>query len=189
MDFNGDLDPFLRESITMSNDTLQIVLVAAVALIALLQLIILLAVFVVIVKTARLVRTDLEDLRSSVMPVIYNVRDLLMRLTPKIEETAGDVAVLVRSLRTQVADVQSAADEIIGRVRHQAGRVDTMLSSVFDAVERAGSFMADAVAKPMRQISAILASAKAVIESLRTVDPAAVRSRSNQAHSDNDIFV
>lgn len=175
--------------LNFDNQTFQIILVAAVALIALLQVIVLLALLTVIIKTARAVRKDLEDLRSSLAPIIYNTRDLLTRLTPKIEETTRDVAVLIHSLRTQAADVQSAADEIIGRVRHQAGRVDTMLSSVFDAVERASAFMADTVAKPVRQISAILASAKAVVESLRTVDPAAARSRSNQAHGDNDLFV
>ena len=89
----------------------------------------------------------------------------------------------------QAADVQSAANEIIERVRRQASRLDTMLSNVLDAVERASVFMADTVAKPMRQLSAILASAKAVVESLRTVDPAAARSQSNRAPGDNDMFV
>ncbi len=171
------------------NQTFQTILVAAVALIALLQVIVLLAVLTVIIKTARAVRKDLEDLRSSLAPIIDNTRDLLTRLTPKIEETIGDLAVLIHSLRTQAADVQSAADEIIGRVRRQADRVDTLLSGVFDAVERASAFMANTVAKPVRQISAILASAKAVVEALRTVDPAVARSRSNQAHGDNDMFV
>ena len=68
--------------------------------------------------------------------------------------------------------MQSAANEIVARVRRQASRLDTMLSSVLDAVERAGAFMADAVAKPMRQLSAVLASAKAVVESLRSAEPA-----------------
>ena len=169
--------------------TIQLALMAAIALLILVQMIVLLAVFLVIRKAARSIREDLEDLRSSIAPIIYNTRDLLTRLTPKIEETTNDLASLTHSLRTQAADLQSSADEIIGRVRHQAGRVDNMLSSVFDAVERASAFMANSVAKPMRQISAILASAKAVVESLRTVDPAAARSRSNQAHGDNDIFI
>jgi methyl-accepting chemotaxis protein len=110
-------------------------------------------------------------------------------MTPKIEETTGDLAALAHTLRTQAADVQSAANEIVDRVRRQAGRLDTMLSNVLDAVERASVFMADTVAKPMRQLSAVLASVKAVVESLRTVDPAAPRSQSSRAHSDNDMFV
>jgi uncharacterized protein YoxC len=182
----------LRESITMpnlNNQTIQLALVAAVALLMLFQMIVLLAVFFVIRKAARSIREDIEKLRSSVAPIIYNTRELLTRLTPKIEETTSDLAALTRSLRMQAADVQSAADEIVDRVRRQASRLDTMLSNVLDAVERASVFMADTVAKPMRQLSAILASAKAVIESLRTVDPAAARSRPNHAPGDEDRFV
>ena len=54
------------------------------------------------------------------------------------------------------------------RVRRQASRLDTLMTNVLDTVDRASNFMADAVAKPMRQFSAILASVKAAIESLRT---------------------
>ncbi len=169
--------------------TIQLALVAAVALLMLVQMIVLLAVFLVIRKAARSMREDLEDLRSSVAPIIYNTRDLLTRLTPKFEETTSDLAVLTHNLRMQAADVQSAANEIVDRVRRQASRLDTMLSNVLDAVERASVFMADTVAKPMRQLSAILASAKAVVESLRTVDPAAARSQSNRAPGDKDMFV
>ncbi len=176
----------------LDSQTTQMVLMIAVAVIMLLQVIILLAVFVVIIKTARAVRKDIEDVRSSVAPLIYNARDLFTRVTPKIEETTGDLAALAHSLRTQLTNVQSATDEIVDRVRRQAGRVDTMLSGVLDAVERAGVFMADTVAKPMRQLSAILASAKAAIESLRTmdrVDHAAADSRPNHVPSDHDMFV
>ncbi len=174
---------------SLDSQTTQMVLICAVALVLLLQVIVLLAIFVVIIRTARTVRQDLEDLRSSVAPIIDNTRDLLKRVTPKIEQTTSDLAALTHTLRTKADDVQIAADEIVERVRRQSSRLDMMLSDVLDAVERAGVFMADTVARPMRQISAIMASAKAVIESLRTVAPAAARSRSNQAHGDNDRFV
>jgi hypothetical protein len=173
----------------LDNQTIQLALVVAIALAIVLQAIVLLALFLVIRKAARSIREDLEDLRSSIAPIIYNTRDLLTRLTPKIEETTSDLAVLTHNLRMQLVDVQTAADEIVERVRRQASRLDTMLSNLLDAVERASAFMADAVAKPMRQISAILASAKAVIESLRTADPAAVRAQANRANGDNDMFV
>ncbi len=122
------------------------------------------------------------------MPVIENTRDLFARLAPKIESTTSDLAVLTRALRDQTADVQAAADEIIARARRQASRLDTMLSSVLDAVDRASAFMADTVAKPMRQLSAFLASAKAVVESLRSTE-GAPRAEASRRSSDNDMFV
>jgi methyl-accepting chemotaxis protein len=173
----------------LDNQTIQLALVAAIALLMLFQTAVILALFLVTRKAVRSMREDLEDLRSSLAPIIYNTRDLLTRLIPKIEETTGDLAVLTHSLREQAADVQSTANEIIERVRRQASRLDTMLTNVLDAVERASAFMADTVAKPMHQLSAILASAKAVIESLRTVDPAAAHSRPNHAPGDDEMFV
>lgn len=172
----------------LDNQTIQLALVAAVALAMLIQAIVLLAALIALRKLARNLQEQVEDIRSSVMPVIENTRDLFARLAPKIEETTSDLVVLTRALRDQTADVQAAADEIISRARRQASRVDTMLSSVLDAVDRAGVFMADTVAKPMRQLSAFLASAKAVVESLRSSDGAS-RADANRTSGDNDMFV
>ena len=173
----------------LDNQTIQTALVAAVALLMLFQMIVLLALFFVIRKAARSIREDVKDLRSSVAPMIDNTRELITRLAPKIEQTTSDLAVLSRSLRMQAADVQSAANEIVDRVRHQASRLDTMMSNVLDAVDRASVFVSDTVAKPMRQLSAILASAKAVIEALRTAEPAVASSRPNHAPGNEDPFV
>ena len=172
----------------LDNQTIQLALVAAVALAMLIQAIVLLAAFVALRKLAK--NPSRTDRRPALLGHAghRNTRDLLTRLAPKIEPTTSDLAVLTRALRDQTADVQAAADEIIGRARRQARRVDTMLSSVLDAVDRAGAFMADTVTKPMRQLSAFLASAKAVVESLRNTEGAS-RAEANRASGDNDLFV
>jgi methyl-accepting chemotaxis protein len=172
----------------LDTPTIQLALVAMVALAMVIQAIVLLAALSALRKLAKSIREEIEDLRSSVMPVIDNTRDLIARIAPKIEATTSDLAVLTHALRDQTADVQAAADEIVARVRRQASRVDTMLSSVLDAVDRANAFMADTVAKPMRQLSAFLASAKAVVESLRSTEGAS-RADANRASGDNDLFV
>ncbi len=172
----------------LDNQTIQLALIALVALAMLIQAIVLLAAFVAMRKAARSADEKLEEIRSSVMPLVDKTRDLLTRLTPKIEGTAEDLAALAHSLRMQTTDVQYAANELITRVRSQASRIDTLLSNVLDAVERAGGFMADAVSKPMRQLSAILASAKAAVESLRSYE-SAPRSNADRMSGDNDMFV
>jgi ABC-type transporter Mla subunit MlaD len=172
----------------LDTQTIQLALVAAVALAIVIQAIVLVAALFVLRKLAKSISEEIEDLRSSVMPVIESTRDLFARLAPKIEATTSDLAALTRALRDQTADVQAAADEIIARARHQATRVDTMLSSVLDAVDRAGAFMADTVSKPMRQLSAFLASARAVVESLRRSE-GTPRAEANRASGDNDLFV
>lgn len=174
--------------IKLDTQTLQLALVAMVALAMLLQAIVLLAVFIVIRKAVRAMRQDLENLRSSVMPIVDNTNELFRRVAPKVETTAEDLAAMTHSLRAQIADVQSAAAEIIARVRHEANRFDSMLSNLLDVVDRAGAFMTDTVAKPMRQLSGLLAAVKAVVESLRAAEHASP-SQPNRAQDDGDMFV
>jgi ABC-type transporter Mla subunit MlaD len=181
----------LREGNAMShldNQNIQLALVAAVALAMLIQAIVLLFALIALRKLANSIRQEMEDLRSKIMPVIENTRVLIARVAPKIEQTTSDLAVITRALRDQTADIQVAVDEIVGRAHHQARRVDAMVSNALDTVDRAGSFVADTVAKPMRQVSAFLASAKAVIESLRSTQGGS-RADSNRASGDSDLFV
>lgn len=180
----------LREMITMKidNQTIQLALIALVALAMLVQAIVLLAAFVAMRKAARSINEKLEEIRSAVMPLVERTRELVTRLSPKIETTADDVAALAHSLRVQTADLQSAADEIVGRLRTQAGRLDGMLSNLFDTVEHAGAAVSDAVNKPMRQLSGILASVKAFVETMRSGAPAPGSQAAPPAR-DHDMFV
>jgi signal transduction histidine kinase len=152
------------------NQTIQLVIVVAVAVALAIQTIALLAALLVMRKLAKSVQKDIEQVRGTVMPLIADVRELVTRVKPRIEEATLDITVLIHSLREQTADVQSVADDVIARARRQASRIDSMFSGVLDTVDRASTFMADTVAKPMRQLSAFLASAKAVVEALRSTD-------------------
>jgi hypothetical protein len=170
------------------NQTIELALFALVALAMLVQAIVLLAAFIAMRKAARSIDEKLAAFGASVTPLIDNTRALVTRLTPRIEETADDLAALTHSLRVQTADIQFAANEIVARARIQASRLDSMLSHVLDTLQRTGNFMSDTVNKPMRQFSAILASVKAVVESLRTGTPAP-RSQANRESTDHDMFV
>lgn len=168
--------------------TIQLALFALVALAMLTQAIVMFAAFIVMRKAARAADEKFEAFQSSVTPLIDNTRTLVTRLTPMIEQTAGDLAALTHSLRVQTADVQSAANEMIARARVQATRLDAMLSHVLDTLDRTGHVMSDAVNKPIRQFSAILASVKAVVESLRSGVPEPA-SHSKSRSGDHDMFV
>ena len=151
----------------LDHQTIQLALVAAVAAAFVLQAIVLFAALLVLRNLAKTVRLEIQDLRDAAMPVIESTRELVEHVKPRIEEKTEDLAQVARALNVQVADVQSAASEILVRARQQADRIDTMFSSVLDSVDRIGGMMADTVTKPMRQLSAFLASARAVVESLR----------------------
>jgi ABC-type transporter Mla subunit MlaD len=152
----------------LDSQTVQLIIVAAVAVTMLLQAIALLAIFSALRNTAAEMRKDIEELRTSVVPVIESARELLAHTGPKIEAAIIDAAAIAHNLRRQTVDVQAAANEIIERMRRQSARADGMLTNLMDGVDKTAGFMTESVSKPMKQISGLLASAKAVIESLRT---------------------
>ncbi len=168
--------------------TVQLIIVAAVAVALLLQTIFLLAILVVVRKQARSIREDVEDLRAELLPIIHNTRELFVHVAPKIEEAAGNLSALAQGLRAQASDVQSSATEILDRLRRQTTRVDAMMSTVLDAIDHAGVFMTEALAKPMRQLSGLLVSARAVVEALRTSE-GSTHSQPTHIPGDKDMFV
>ena len=179
----------------MNPQTLELALFALVALAMMVQAFVLLAAFLAMRKTAQSINEKLEDMRSSLVPIIASVtpivettRNLIGKLAPRIDAASEDVAAMAHSLRAQTADFESAANEMVERARAQANRLDAMFSNVFDAMDRAGGFMADCINKPMRQFSAVLASVRAAIESFRNSVPTP-RSQSNHASGDGDMFV
>lgn len=154
----------------IDNQTIMLAIVAVTAMAVLLQAFILLGIFISVRKAARSLKDQVEELRSAVIPVVNNTRDLITRVTPYVESTVYDVATMAHELREQTAQVEITTKDILARLRKQSSRVDAMLSTVLDAVDRAGSFLTDAVSKPARQLAGVLASVKAVVESLRSSD-------------------
>lgn len=152
-------------SIGIENTILAFVAIAALALA--IQTIGMIAMLLVARKAAKNVREELEQYRSSLMPLILRAREAVQNVAPKVEAAADELTAITTKLREQTADVQEAANDIIARTQRHVGRIDSILSSIFDRVERAGTFMSDAVAKPMRQLSGVIASVKAVVDTLR----------------------
>src|SRR5271165_6615028 len=135
---------------------------------------------------------EIEDIRSSVMPVVKDTRELVessralfIRLSPKVESTVTDVAELTRRVRVQAADVELSVEEILGKVRKQAGRIDSMFSGTLDAVDKATAFVTDAVGKPVRQLSGVLAGIKAAVEALSVPNS---KIHEPSVHDDKDMF-
>jgi adhesin HecA-like repeat protein len=170
----------------------QIILLACIVvtgLAMLLQTIILLAIFFALRKSAKAVREQTQSLHTAIMPVIFDARDmlantqgilasaqdfltsaqgLLNRISPKVETAVGDLAQITEGLREQSTGLQSSVTEIVERVQRQSDRIDSMLSSFLDTVDRAGSFAALLVSKPVRQVSGVISMVRAVVDSLRS---------------------
>jgi methyl-accepting chemotaxis protein len=193
----------LREIVPMpklDNETIELVFIAVTALAVLMQAIVLLFIYLALRKAIGSLREEVLDLRSSLMPVADNTRELIentrtlventrrvfARVAPKAEATASDVARVARGLREQTEELESAAQEILARVRVQTGRMDAMTTNGLDAVDRAGSLVAETVGKPVRQLLGLAAAAKAIVETLRAPVHGPRRARFS---GDEDTFV
>jgi uncharacterized protein YoxC len=181
----------------MNHETIELACIALGALALLIQSIVLLAIFLGMGKATKKMQEEIEDIRSSVMPVVKdtkelveNARALFIRLSPKVESTVTDVAELTRSFRAQAADVEVSIEEILGKARKQAGRIDSMVSGTLDAVDNAAAFVTETVSKPVRQLSGVLAGIKAAVESLSAPNsPPNSRIHEPRVHDDKDMFV
>jgi uncharacterized protein YoxC len=152
------------------SQTILLAFVAVVALAMLLQAIVMLAIYLSLRKAARSIKEKFEDLRDSISPIIDNTRTLVARVAPRVESTADDLAAMAHGMRAQTADIQAAATEILERLRAQTARMDGMISSVFDTLDRA--------------------SVKAVVESLRNAESKTHTSPAPEdTNSDKDMFV
>jgi uncharacterized protein YoxC len=177
----------------MNHETIELACIGLGALALLIQSIVLLAIFVGMGKATKKIQEEIEDIRSSVMPVVKDTRELVdttrelfVRLGPKVESTVTDVSELTRSLRAQATDVEVTVEQVLERVRKQANRIDTMFSGTLDAVDKASAFVTETVSKPVRQLSGVLASIKAIVESLSASNS---RYHEPSVHDDKDMFV
>ena len=171
--------------------TLELILTALVALAVVIQAIALIIILVLVRKSLRDALRQFEDLRFKVTPIITRVQDLVQNLTPKIESVTDDLTEISHKVRAQAGEVQATAADLNARLRHQAARLDSMTTSLLDAIDRFGSFVSDAVSKPLRQLNGVLASARAVVDSLRSPvrDGNNTPSPTTHAAADKDMFV
>lgn len=170
----------------MDHGTIELICIAVIAGAVFIQTVILIGFVVGVGKAAKSLKEQVEEMRSTVMPVVKSTGELLVRLGPKVESTITDVSEMARLARTQAGEVQIAVDEAVQAARKQTSRVDEMLSGALDAVDKAAEFAARTVSTRARQLSGLLAGIKAAIESLGS---SRVSSERGESREDKDMFV
>lgn len=170
----------------MTNETYLVIFVGLTGLALLVQAIVMLAAFLTMRKSIISIKADVQEMRTSVMPILAKSKETLDKVTPKIESIATDISELVQRVKVQSFEVQAVAAEILDRVERQTSRVDHMFTGLIDGVEHATNLVTDSVTRPVRQVSAVLASAKAFLTVLATGRRAGERA---EVHADQDMFV
>ena len=171
---------------TLNHDTIELILIAITTAAVLLEALVLLAIFLALRHTSRTILQHVEELKSTIIPFVDNARGFLERVGPKVEDATSDIADIVAGLKAQAVEAEASASEILERVRHQASRVDEMVSSILNTVDRAAEYVTDVVNRPVRQISGLMASIRAIVESLRG---SAREPRETHSARDRDTFI
>ena len=170
----------------MNNETLLVIFVGITAVSFAVQAIVMLVACIMMRKAVKAVQVDVQELRTTAMPILAKSRDTLEKVAPKIESVSADVADIASMLKRQTGEFQLVAGDILDRVHRQTSRVDNMFTNMADGVEHASNVVVHSVVKPVRQVSAILAGAKAFLSVLTTG-----RRPSQQVDvvADQDMFV
>jgi len=160
-----------------SNETFQLIILILVAIALLLQAGLVVVVLVGLGKLTKMAKEEIADIRQSVMPVVNETRDFLTNVTPKIEAAVDDLSVIVHTARSQSQAVGSASVEFVERFRRQSARLESLMSGLIDTADRTSTVVAGTVGGPIRRIAGVVASAKAVVDTLRGGNSRAQASR------------
>lgn len=174
----------------VNNETLLLIFVACTGAAVLMQAFVLLAMLITAMKALKLAQQQIEEFQTNVLPLVKDTKTLLTNVGPKIESVANDVAELTTRLRVQSAKVEASAGHVMERVYKQTNRVDMMLTSMLDTVDRTGAIISEVLSVPLRQLSAFGAFARAAVGTMRNGPPRNV-SEPQPTHSpaDKDLFV
>jgi hypothetical protein len=160
-----------------NESTILLAILAVTGVAVFLQTVILFGLYMTARKAAHTVETVAEEFRASAMPVLQSSREVLERsksvlsnVAPNVESGAKDFAEIAHNLRAQTGEMQGTVTELVEKFRVQTARLDAMLTTSLDTVDRVTESVTQAVSGPARQVSSLLAGFRAAMQSMRGGD-------------------
>jgi hypothetical protein len=193
-------------------EMLLMIFIGITAVAVLLQASVLLGMFLIMRKGLAAAKEEAADFRTKLNPVLDSSKELLdsgqdviklakdvikgthsliAELEPHLKSATTEFADMARDVHQQANKLQGAVDEVAFKAQRQVNRVDQMATSTLNRLERFGNLVNDAVNVPVRQLSGMIAAAKAVVGTLRTPAQPRTRHASHPAPvaDDKDLFV
>ncbi len=107
-----------------------------------------------------------NDASARALPIITQTRTIVEDLTPKLKLITANLVEISTTLKDQTKHVNSTVGDVVEKTRHQADRVDEMVTAILDGVTHAGATIQAGVSKPVRQVNGIYQAARAAFEKL-----------------------
>jgi methyl-accepting chemotaxis protein len=153
----------------MSEETFRLVITAAVA-IATLCIVVMAVVSLVLYRTVSKMQVKAEDALGRVSPILDTVKKLADENAPKISgiatrareiaDNAKDISDVARDQAHRWAEV---GRDVADRTKAQVARVDAAMDDTVDQVQHAGSNVKEAVLKPVKEATGVIAGLKAAV--------------------------
>ncbi len=169
-----------------NSETILILFVAVTGVAVLLQAFVLVGILVAVKKTAKQSLELAEDLRSTIVPLAQQSRELLDRLGPQAIEVCTNLVHVTRDLKDETADLRETTAELRERVVRQVVRVDAMVSTSLDKVEQVSALVEAAVTTPVKQVNGVVQGVKAAVERYFHYEP---KQATTHVAGDRDMFV
>lgn len=145
--------------------TLFLIFTIAIVLCVIVQTFVLVGLALTVKKSVAGIGKLVKDVDAKAMPILVQTRTVLEDLTPKVRTLSANLVEMSTTLKDQTKHVNSTVGDVVDKTRHQAERVDEMVSAILNGVSHAGATIQAGVAKPARQVSGIIQGLRAGIDS------------------------
>jgi uncharacterized protein YoxC len=162
------------------------VIVAAVAIVV--QMAILFALYKAMRQTSARMEGIASRIEQQATPVLTTAAAILDDAKPKIAEITSNLAESSAAIRTHVAHVGQAAEEITERVRTNAARLDDMVHNAANKVEATSELLQEKVLSPMRRVRAIVSALNTGLAFLKSNRPRR-SGNSGKMEDDEEMFI
>jgi methyl-accepting chemotaxis protein len=141
--------------------------VGITAIAFLLQVALLFLLYKAINKSSARMENIANRIEERATPVLANAQAILEEAQPRIGEITSNLAEASATLRTHVAGIAEATQEIVERARLQAARMDELIHSTVNKVSETTDFLQNKVILPVRRVQAIISAVGVGVEFLR----------------------
>jgi len=165
-----------------TEDTL-IAITAVTSIGILIQACVVIAIFIAGRKAITKATQLIDEAREHLTPVLATSRGLLEDVSPKIKVIATNLTEVSDTIRHQSHHINSAVDEVVGRTRKQAVRVDGIVTGTLDGLNNATASIQEGISTPVRKVTGFVNGIRAALDVLLQ------RDRTDHSTADRDLFI